>query len=86
MTEFADKPVGERMQYFIDKSDLIGKRIVDVTYTSDEEKDARGWYNKGPELVLNDGTIVTFLMDDEGNGPGSAEVFTVHGDTWLPVF
>lgn len=85
-TKFEDKSAAERMQYFIDEADIIGKKIVAVKYTDRLAQMDLGWHKRGPELHLSDGSVVAFLMDDEGNGPGSCEVCRATTIKHLPVF
>jgi len=89
MTEFADKPEAERMAHFITRADLVGRTVVEVRYTSDATMDAFGWHNRGVELLFDDGSQLYVLRDDEGNGPGSVQVYRDEGsiDAYcLPVF
>lgn len=51
---------------------LIGRKIVDVRRLTEAEDD---WgEQRGFVLVLDDGSKVTPLSDEEGNGPGSLRV------------
>jgi hypothetical protein len=55
----------------IAKKVLIGRKIVEVRYLTDEEIEALDWYEKSLVFVLDNGTICFISSDDEGNGGGS---------------
>jgi len=52
------------------KKRLIGKKIVDVEYLSDEEIKNIGWYKRPVAFKLDDGAWIYPQMDDEGNDGG----------------
>jgi len=54
---------------------LLGRKIVDVRYLSDDEKELLKWRGRGPVLVLDDGTAVLPAMDNEENDSGTLVVF-----------
>jgi len=52
---------------------LVGKRIAQIRTLSREELAAEGWEGTHKEprvLVLDDGTVIYALSDDEGNDAG----------------
>lgn len=55
---------------------LIGKKIVDVRYITKEEMKESYWYSRCPVLILDDGTIILPLSDDEGNEGGVLEIIS----------
>jgi len=50
---------------------LVGKKIDRVFYVDQEQADEAGWFARGIVIVLEDGTELVPLSDDEGNGPGA---------------
>ena len=50
---------------------LIGKRIVDVSYLSEEDTEMNDWRNRPLCLELDDGLWIYPMRDDEGNDGGS---------------
>lgn len=51
---------------------IVGRTIREVTTLSDKEAiQMFGYKCWVPVLVLDDGSIVVFMQDPEGNGPGS---------------
>lgn len=50
---------------------LVGKKIVETRYLTEEESEQSGWYNKPLMIVLDDGTQLVPMMDDEGNAGGA---------------
>ena len=49
---------------------LIGRTIVNIRPITDDERDAMGWYGSTEILVLDDGTELIPVKDDEGNNGG----------------
>lgn len=49
---------------------LVGRRIREVRYMTDEEADDMGWCDKPVMIVLDDGTMLWPSKDDEGNAAG----------------
>jgi hypothetical protein len=49
---------------------LEGKTIVEVRYLNDEEMEQLGFYKRPICFILDDETICTLSMDDEGNDGG----------------
>ncbi len=67
---------GEAMPDILKKAQdlLVGKRIETVGYLVDA---GRVW----PVLVLDDGSRIVAMYDDEGNGPGSIHLEDAGGET-----
>ncbi len=54
---------------------LVGRRIEKVRSLTRGEREHFGWVEQGGVvLVLDDGSAVIPMRDDEGNGPGAALV------------
>jgi len=53
------------------KKALVGKRIVDAQYLTDDEMEGLGWSRRSIAIFLDDGTYILASTDDEGNGPGA---------------
>ena len=63
-----------RWQKKIEKQ-LCGKKIVAVRYMTPQEAESSGWYYQPILLILDDGTALCPMSDDEGNESGSLSVF-----------
>ena len=50
---------------------LVGRKIVDIRYLSDEEKELTGFFHSPPVMVLDNGDLVFPSADDEGNDGGA---------------
>ena len=50
---------------------LVGLKVVDVRYLTDEEQQDIGWYEKSVVIHFNDGTVIYCSSDDEGNAAGA---------------
>ena len=64
---------------------LIGLKIVDVRYLDDSAMSERGWRRRPPILVLDDGTELMPLCDDEGNDGGALDIRSGNKTTGLPT-
>ena len=65
---------------------LIGKRIVSVFYMSEKEMEELGWSKRPLYLKLDDGSIISPQMDDEGNDGGALYYYkSKDNETTLPV-
>lgn len=62
----------------IAKKQLLGRRIVDVRYLTEEEAGDLGWGSRCVVMILDDGNIIYPSCDDEGNAAGS--LFTNNED------
>ena len=50
---------------------LVGKKVQQVRYLTDEEVSGLGWFSKAIVLIFEDGTCVFPSADDEGNDAGA---------------
>ena len=50
---------------------LCGKKIKSVRYMTPSEAESSGWYYQPILLILDDGTALCPMSDDEGNEAGS---------------
>jgi hypothetical protein len=53
---------------------LVGKRIKSIRYMTDAERRDLIWTESAPIIVLDDGTEISPLSDEEGNSPGSLDI------------
>jgi hypothetical protein len=58
---------------------LVGRRIVEARYLTQEECQQQGWGSSGLLMVFDDGTVAFPMADDEGNSPGSLMVLDQFG-------
>ena len=63
---------------------LVGRKIVEVEWFSDEEAEKYMWYSKPIAMLLDDGTWIFPSADDEGNN-GGALFTTSKTESCLPV-
>jgi hypothetical protein len=50
---------------------LVGRRVVQVRYMSDEEVEEMGWGDAALVIVFDDNSFIAAMRDDEGNGAGA---------------
>lgn len=63
---------------------LLGRKIVNVRYLTELERNDLGWYSRCVVIQLDDGNLIYPSRDDEGNGAGS--LFTNNkNNSVLPV-
>jgi len=62
---------------------LIGRTIVGLTEFSKTELRQRGWDRSPVIIVLDDGTKLIPMMDEEGNGPGELIAYTISRAEYL---
>jgi hypothetical protein len=55
----------------IAQAQLLGRKIVQVRYLSQEEADDLGWTERPVVIHLDDGNIILPSSDDEGNNAGA---------------
>lgn len=55
---------------------LIGRRIVDVRWMSEKERDNCGWERSPVVITLDDDTLLYPQSDEEGNDAGALAVQT----------
>ena len=53
------------------KERLVGRKIIETRYLTEEEAAGMDWYSRALVLVLDDGTVVFPSSSDEGDGPGA---------------
>lgn len=59
------------------RAKVNGKRIVNLFYLdSKQAQDYFGWDYTGVVLMLEDGSVLIPMSDEEGNGPGAVEILT----------
>lgn len=54
---------------------LQGKTIQQVQYISQKEAEENGWRKRGIQMLLDDGTTLTILSDDEANDMGVIDYY-----------
>ena len=64
---------------------FLGRKIVKVEWMSDREMNDQYWYNRPICLLLDDGTWIYPMADDEGNN-GGALATTSKVEGVFPVF
>ena len=64
---------------------LLGKKIVKVEYMHSEEAKDSMWESRGVRLILDDGTNILPMSDDEGNDGGALWLGNKDGEEVLPV-
>lgn len=57
-------------------TNLVGRKIIRQRLMTDAEKDALGFYKKTTMYILDDGTIIFPISDDEMNDVGSLAIYT----------
>ena len=85
----ADKP-SDRTNGYTDWNEcakivLEGKKIVKVEYIGKKEATTYDWGCRGVSFILDDGTRIISMQDDEGNGPGALAYLNEGVDALLPV-
>tara|TARA_R100000008_G_scaffold8309_1_gene4362 strand:- start:886 stop:1149 length:264 start_codon:yes stop_codon:yes gene_type:complete len=64
---------------------LLGKRIVRVEYIGKNEALDYMWDKRGVSFVLDDGTRIIAMRDDEGNDAGVLAYLNKDVDSVLPT-
>ena len=64
---------------------LLGKKIIKVEYMSSEEADKGMWYSRPVRIILDDGTNILPMSDDEGNDGGSLAYYKGGTTDTLPT-
>ena len=63
---------------------LVGRTVTGVRYATEKECAEMGWYSRPVILILDDGSYIFPMADDEGNDGGA--MATSHDDlTTIPV-
>ena len=50
---------------------LVGRKIIKVEYTSEENANEQGWDSRPVQIQLDNGVWLTPTSDDEGNNGGA---------------
>ena len=69
----------------IAKTVLLGKKIVRVEYIGKNEALDYMWDKRGVSFVLDDGTRIIAMRDDEGNDAGVLAYLNKDVDSVLPT-
>ena len=64
---------------------LLGKKIIKVEYMGNEEAKNAMWDNRPVRIILDDGTNILPMADDEGNDGGALWLGSKDGENVLPV-
>jgi hypothetical protein len=64
---------------------LLGRQILKVEYMQDKECNDYMWYKKPITFILDNGTRVIAMQDDEGNDGGVLTCLTKSKEEVLPV-
>ena len=77
----------ENNQYWtkIAENVLLKRKIVKVEYMKDKECNEYMWYKKPITFILDNGTRVIAMQDDEGNDGGVLTCLTKDKEEVLPV-
>ena len=69
----------------IAQNTLLGRRILKVEYMKNKECKDYMWYKKPITFILDNGTRVIAMQDDEGNDGGVLTCLTNEKEEVLPV-
>jgi len=50
---------------------LVGKKVKNVRYVTQEEAESMDWYSRPLVIEFTDGSLIFPSMDDEGNNGGA---------------
>jgi len=64
---------------------LLGKRIIKVEYMGSKEAEDTMWHNRPVRIILDDGTNILPMSDDEGNDGGALWLGNKNREDVLPV-
>jgi len=64
---------------------LLGKRIIKVEYMGSKEAEDTMWHNRPVRIILDDGTNILPMSDDEGNDGGALWLGNKNKEDVLPV-
>jgi hypothetical protein len=64
---------------------LLGKRIIKVEYMGSKEAENTMWHNRPVRIILDDGTNILPMSDDEGNDGGALWLGNKNKEDVLPV-
>jgi len=63
---------------------LVGRKIVRVEYTSEEDANEQDWDSRPVQIQLDNGIWLTPTSDDEGNNGGAIHT-NLKGNSVIPV-
>ena len=77
----------ERIEYWTKTAEkvLLNRSIIRVEYMKDKECNDYMWYKKPITFILDNGTRVIAMQDDEGNDGGVLTCLTDTKEEVLPV-
>ena len=64
---------------------LLNRKIIKVEYMGSEEAEKSMWYSRPVRIILDDGTNILPMRDDEGNDGGALWLGSKDGEEVLPV-
>ena len=64
---------------------LLNRKIIKVEYMGSEEAEKSMWYSRPVRIILDDGTNILPMSDDEGNDGGALWLGNKDGEEVLPV-
>tara|TARA_R100001126_G_scaffold25393_2_gene13380 strand:+ start:541 stop:798 length:258 start_codon:yes stop_codon:yes gene_type:complete len=67
------------------KKRLLNRKIVKVEYMTSDECNEYMWYKRPITFILDNGTRVIAMQDDEGNDGGVLTCLTEKSEDVLPV-
>jgi len=63
---------------------LVGRKIIKVEYTSEEDANEQGWDSRPVQIQLDNGVWLTPTSDDEGNNGGAIHT-NLKNNSIIPV-
>ena len=64
---------------------LLNRKIIKVEYMGTKEAEKTMWHNRPVRIILDDGTNILPMADDEGNDGGALWLGNKDGENVLPV-
>jgi len=64
---------------------LLNRKIIKVEYMGTEEAEKSMWYSRPVRIILDDGTNILPMSDDEGNDGGALWLGSKDKEDILPV-
>ena len=64
---------------------LLNKKIIKVEYMGTKEAEDTMWHNRPVRIILDNGTNILPMTDDEGNDGGALWLGNKDGENVLPV-
>ena len=62
------------------RNSLVGKKITEARYLTEEEAEQNGWDKRPLVIFFNDDTYLIPQSDDEGNSGGALNLISINGD------